>query len=46
MVLTKKNLTECYKKHTASFRNKSKEKSTKLLKYICDLKNNIKNYDL
>ena len=37
---------ERYNNHTASFRNKSKEKSTELSKYIWDLKNSSINYDL
>ena len=41
----KKNLEECYNSHTSSFRNKRKEKSTKLSKNISELKNSI-NYDL
>ena len=36
----KKNFKEHYNNHTASFRNKSKEKSTELSKYIWELKNN------
>ena len=38
MVL-EKNFKERYNNHTASFRHKSIEKSTKLLKYIWELKN-------
>ena len=41
-----KNFKERYNNHTASFRNKSKEESTELSKYICELKNNSINYDL
>ena len=41
----KKNLEECYNNHTSSFRNKGKEKSTKLSKNISELKNSI-NYNL
>ena len=37
----KKNFKERYNNHTASFRNKSKEKSTELSKYIWELKDNI-----
>ena len=35
-----KNFKERYNNHTASFRSKSKEKSTELSKYIWELKNN------
>ena len=35
-----KNFKERYSNHTASFRNKSKEKSTQLSKYIWELKDN------
>ena len=35
-----KNFKECYNNHTASFRNKNKEKSTELSKYIWELKDN------
>ena len=35
-----KNFKERYNKHTASFRNKNKEKNTKLSKYIWELKDN------
>ena len=41
-----KNFKECYHNHTASFRNKTKEKSKELLKYIWELKNCSINYDL
>ena len=41
-----KNFKEHYNNHTASFRNKSKEKSTELSKYIWELKNCNLNYDL
>ena len=40
-----KNFKEYYNKHTASFRNKNKEKSTELSKYIWE-KNSSINYDL
>ena len=46
MVLAKKNFKERYNDHTASFTNKSKEKSTELSKYIWELKNSSINYDL
>ena len=36
----KKNFKERYNNHTASFRNKNKEKSTELSKYIWELKDN------
>ena len=42
----KKNFKERYNNNIASFRNKSKEKSTELSKYIWELKNSIMNYDL
>ena len=42
----KKNFKEGYSIHTASFRNKSKEKNTELSKYIWELKNSSINYDL
>ena len=35
-----KNFKECYNNHTGSFRNKNKEKSTELSKYIWELKDN------
>ena len=35
-----KNFKERYNNHTASFRNKNKEKSTELSKYIWELKDN------
>ena len=41
-----KNFKERYNDHTASFTNKSKEKSTELSKYIWELKNSSINYDL
>ena len=41
-----KNLIERYNNHTASFRNKTREKSTELSKYIWELKNSNTNYDL
>ena len=40
----KKKFKECYNNNTTSFRNKNKEKSTELSKYIWELKdNNIQN---
>ena len=41
-----KNFKERYSNHTPSFRDKSKEKSTELSKYIWKLKNSSINYDL
>ena len=41
-----KSFKERYNNHTASFRNKNKEKSTELSKYIWELKNSSMNYDL
>ena len=38
--ICKKNFKERYSNHTASSRNKSKEKSTELSKYIWELKDN------
>ena len=35
-----KNFKECYNNHTASLRNKNKDKSTELSKYIWELKDN------
>ena len=35
-----KNFKVCYNNHTASFRNKNKEKSTELSKYTWELKDN------
>ena len=46
MVLAKKKFKERYNNHTATFRNKSKEKNTELSKYIWELKNCNLNYDL
>ena len=46
MILAKKISKERYSNHTASFRNKSKDKSTELSKYICELKNSSINYAL
>ena len=46
MILAKKNFKERYKKHAASFRNKSNEKSTELSKYIWQLKKSNISYDL
>ena len=46
MVLAKKNFKERYNNHTATFRNRSKEKSTELSKYIWELKNCNLNYGL
>ena len=40
------NFKERYNNHTTSFRNKNKEKSTELSKYIWELKKSIINYDL
>ena len=42
----KKNLKERYSNQTASFRNKNKEKSTELSKYIWELKDNNIQHDL
>ena len=42
----KKNFKEHYNNHTASFRNKTKEQSTELGKYIWELKNSNINYNL
>ena len=41
-----KNFKECYNNHTTSFRNKSKEKSTEVSKYIWELENSCIKYDL
>ena len=41
-----KKFKERYSNHTVSFRDKSKEKSTELSKYIWELKNSSMNYDL
>ena len=41
-----KNFKERYNNHTTSFRNKSKDKSTELSKYIWELKNSSINNDL
>ena len=41
-----KKFKERYSNHTVSFRDKSKEKSTELSKYIWELKNSSINYDL
>ena len=46
MVLAKKISKNLYNNHTASLRNKTKEKSTELLKYVWKLKNSSINYDL
>ena len=46
MALAKKKVKGRYNNHTASFRNKSKEKSTELSRYIWELKNSSINYDL
>ena len=45
MALTKK-IQRGSNNHTAFFKNKSKEKSTELSKYIWELKNSSINYDL
>ena len=42
----KNNFKERYNNHSASFKNKSKDKSTELSKYIWELKNSSINYDL
>ena len=39
MVLEKKKFKKSYNNHTASYRNKSKEKSTELAKNIWELEN-------
>ena len=41
-----KNFKERYNNHTASFRNKNKEKSTELSKYIWELKDNNMEHNL
>ena len=41
-----KNFNELYNNHTVSFRNKTKEKSTELSKYIWELKDNNIQYNL
>ena len=40
MELVKKNFKERYNNHIATFRNKSKQKSTELSKHIWELKGN------
>ena len=42
----RKHFKELYNNHTTYFRNKSKEKSTKVSKHIWELKNYRINYDL
>ena len=44
--ICEKTFKECYNNLTVSFRNKSKERNTKLSKYIWELKNNRKNCDI
>ena len=46
LLLCEKSFKERYKHHTASFRNKSRQKSTELSNYIWELKENGENYTI